>query len=80
MRPPPVPRATRDDVRPPRRNLLDLDLEPRALEPRRQHLRGRGLAGAARNERRIDGVDGDELRRQLREHQSRTASPDSAER
>ena len=69
-----------DHVRPPGDDLLDLDLQPGALEPLGEHAGDRSLAAAVRHERRVDGVDGDELRRQLRQHQSRTASPDSAER
>ena len=69
-----------DDVRPSRRDLVDVDFEAGALEPVRKHGRDDRLAAAGRDERRVDGVDGDELRRQLRRHQSRTASPVSAER
>ena len=69
-----------DHVRPSGSDLHDLDLQPRALEPLGEHAGDRGLAAAVRRERRVDGVDGDQLRRQLLQHQSRTASPDSAER
>ena len=65
-----APSRDADDVRPSRSDLVDVNLEPRAFEPLREHGGDRGLAAAGGHERRVDGVDGDELRRQLRRHQS----------
>ena len=75
-----APPSNANDIRPSRHDLVDMDVEPGTLEPLRIHLCDGGLAAAGRDARRIDGVDGDQLRRQLRRHQIRTTSPSSAER
>ena len=79
VRPPPLPRATPTRSAGPERPRRRGPRAPRARATPRTR-RQRRLAAAGRDERRVDGVDGDELRRQLRRHQIRTASPDSAER
>ncbi len=50
-----------DHVRASRRELLELDLHAALLEPGRHEAPGLELARAARDERRVHGVDRDEL-------------------
>ena len=52
-----------DDARPAGERLVDGDVEPPIGEPRGDEGGDLGLAGPARHERRVDGVDRHELRR-----------------
>jgi hypothetical protein len=56
-----------DDVRPSRRDLLHVDVEPGALQPLGDEAGDVGLPRGARNQLRVDRVDGDELLRELGE-------------
>jgi hypothetical protein len=50
-----------DDIRPAGRNLVDTHVEPDAAHRRRNGVRDLALTGSAGHERRIDGVDSDEV-------------------
>ena len=60
------PAHAADHVRAARPDLLVLRLDPVRLEPARDEAADFGLARAALDERRVHGLDGDELRDELR--------------
>ena len=70
-----APLDGRDDVRSPGSDLGHLDVESGPRERRRDALRDGGLAGAPGHERRVDGIDRDQVAQQLNDGVSTDCAP-----